>query len=111
MPIYDYACEAHGEFELSRPMSRCSEPAECPVCGTTARRVITAPHLASLSPQKRSAMERNERSRHAPHVCGAGCGHHHAAPSKAKAASALTADGKPKLQAYKGPRPWVVEHR
>lgn len=105
MPMYQYECERHGSFTLMRPMSRSGEDGPCPTCESASKRVINAPTLFTMSPLKRDAAARNEKSRHAPHVCSSGCGHGHARPRSA---------GNPdvgKLQAYTGPRPWVVEHR
>src|SRR5687767_4538681 len=104
MPVYEYECERHGPFELMRPMSRAGEDGACPTCGAASQRVITAPNLLTMSPPKREAASRNERSRHDPHVCTSGCGHRHGtgmAGAGAKAAARGT------LQAYTGPRPWV----
>jgi putative FmdB family regulatory protein len=105
MPIYDYECAGHGRFELARPMSASGDGAPCPRCGNLAPRVITAPRLQTLGARTRSAMERNEKSRHEPHVCTTGC-HHRGPPSRA----ASKPSEKPKMVSYRGPRPWVVEH-
>ena len=104
MPLYEYECDHHGAFTMMRPMSRAGEDGECPTCGGAGARVITAPNLFTMSPTRRDALFRNERSRHAPHVCTSGCGHGHA-KSRAKQPP------RGKLQSYTGPRPWVVEHR
>ena len=106
MPLYEYECDRHGAFTLTRPMSQSGDDAPCPTCTTPSKRVITAPNLFTMSPLKRDAAFRNERSRHEPKVCKSGCGHHHAPRSRA---AASTKPGK--LHAYTGPRPWVVEHR
>ena len=104
MPLYEYECDRHGAFTMMRPMSRAAEDGECPTCGAAGQRVITAPNLFTMSPTKRDAIFRNERSRHAPQVCTSDRGHKHA-PSQTK----QPPHGK--LQPYTGPRPWVVEHR
>ena len=103
MPIYDYECANHGSFELSRPMSRSGESADCPECGIASARTVTAPRLRMLGATIRSSMDRNEKSRHSPHVCTAGCHHRAAKPKPQK-------EEKPKLVSYRGPRPWVIEH-
>ena len=42
MPIYEYICpECKNKFELMRPISRCSEPAACPVCGHQSKRALS----------------------------------------------------------------------
>ncbi len=69
MPMYEYYC--HGcdnEFTMLRPMSECSEPASCTVCGEAAPRQISAPRLATMSAERRFAHQTNERSQHEPRV-------------------------------------------
>ena len=99
MPLYEYQCTRHGAFTLMRPMSQSGDDGACPRCATASKRVITAPTLFTLSPLKRDAASRNERSRHEPRVRNSGCTHAHRPPAPGK------------LHAYTGPRPWVVEHR
>ena len=42
MPAYDFRCPKCGlEFEVSRPMSRATEPAPCPQDGTESERLFT----------------------------------------------------------------------
>jgi putative FmdB family regulatory protein len=44
MPLYDFRCPKCGlEFEVSRPFSRATEPALCPVDSTESERVFTMP--------------------------------------------------------------------
>ena len=44
MPKYDFRCPTCGlEFEVSRPMSQATEPAECPHDASPAERVFTMP--------------------------------------------------------------------
>jgi putative FmdB family regulatory protein len=105
MPLYEFECDRHGSFTLTRPMSRAAEDGTCPACGESAPRVISAPTLFTMRPLAREAASRNEKSRHEPAVRKGGCAHKHAA------AAAVRQDGRPKLQSYAGPRPWVVEHR
>ncbi|MEX3969616.1 zinc ribbon domain-containing protein [Paraburkholderia caribensis] len=45
MPLYDYRCEACGNFEVMRKVAQREEPACCPVCGLTGVRVQTSPSL------------------------------------------------------------------
>lgn len=50
MPTYPYKCpKCSTEFEVSRPMARAGDPAQCPVDGTTADRVFQAPTFSSKS--------------------------------------------------------------
>lgn len=40
MPVYEYYCAAcKAEFEQMRPISQAGEPAECPTCGATAKKL------------------------------------------------------------------------
>jgi putative FmdB family regulatory protein len=44
VPLYDFRCPKCGlEFEVSRPISRASEPALCPQDNTESERVFTMP--------------------------------------------------------------------
>jgi putative FmdB family regulatory protein len=46
MPLYDFRCPKCGlEFEVSRPMSRATDPALCPQDSTESERVYRAPPL------------------------------------------------------------------
>jgi hypothetical protein len=67
---------------------------------------MSAPQIRTMSPLKRMAAARNEKSRHEPHVCTSGCGHHHKLKNRVSRDSQGSG-----YHAYAGPRPWVVEHR
>jgi putative FmdB family regulatory protein len=42
MPIYEYRCmDCRKKFDLLRPMSQSSEPAECPTCKGQAKRIAS----------------------------------------------------------------------
>lgn len=44
MPLYDFRCPKCGlQFEVSRPISKATDPAACPQDGTAAERVFTMP--------------------------------------------------------------------
>ena len=44
MPLYDYRCPKCGlEFEVSRPISRATDPAMCPLDNEASERVFTMP--------------------------------------------------------------------
>jgi len=68
MAIYAFTCEGCGPFELLRPMAEAGAPAECPRCGTTARRVFTPPGLALLAAPMRRVLNEEDKSAHAPDV-------------------------------------------
>ena len=97
MPIYEYECTEHGVFDELRPMSRSAEGAACPACQTLAPRVLSATRTSVVPRNVSTAISRNEKSQHAPEVRAHGH-HHHPKPKPGQ------------LQAYRGARPWVMEH-
>lgn len=111
MPLYEYACPEHGNFDEFRPSSQCNDAIHCPVCDGNAARVLTVPRTRVLSHAVRTGMERNEKSRHDPHVCKSGCG---CSSGRRKSSGASTKKSQEKkssnLTSYTGPRPWVIEH-
>lgn len=107
MPVYEYQCSECGPFVEVRPLAESSAPGSCPRCGRASPKLFPMVNLRSMRPENRTAWERNERSAHAPHVCGSGCSHG-ATPKKARTAR----DGKPALQASRkrNSRPWMLGH-
>jgi putative FmdB family regulatory protein len=49
MTTYTFACDEHGEFDVSRSMADAGQPSSCPVCGATARRVFN-PSCVAIRP-------------------------------------------------------------
>jgi putative FmdB family regulatory protein len=98
MPIYEFECDDHGVFELTRPMSNVRDPAACPTCGTGARRVLSAPNLATGSVIVRRAAAVNERSQHEPRIVQREAPRRPVAPHKRK------------LHSSKGGYPWALGH-
>jgi len=42
MPIYEYRCmDCRKKFDLLRPMSKSTEPAECPACKGQSKRIAS----------------------------------------------------------------------
>ncbi len=113
MPLYDYTCSACGDFRLLRPMARRNAAAPCPDCKQKASRVILAPALSLMSPQRRKAFATNERSRHQPrvstsHQCGSGCG---CGPTTSIKPKRIKNTKWGPLQAGKATaRPWMLGH-
>ncbi|MBW0000583.1 MAG: zinc ribbon domain-containing protein [Verrucomicrobia bacterium] len=69
MPIYEYRCDQHGVFEITRPLGTAQRSATCSVCGSEARRVFSAPMIRSGSRATLlAAMDHAEKSRHEPGV-------------------------------------------
>ncbi|BAM04934.1 zinc ribbon domain-containing protein [Phycisphaera mikurensis] len=106
MPRYDFDCPAHGTFEVQRPIARSGAKCACPRCGADATRLFASPMTRKMAPSQITAHDRNEKSAHAPHVCGSGCSHKHGAGRVPL--SETTGRGVP--TASRGPRPWVIEH-
>lgn len=108
MPVYEYNCEECGPFTKLRSLEQCSAPANCPECGASSAKIFPVIHLRAMRPENRVAWERNERSAHAPHVCGTGCSHERTKP---KSTAARPGD-KPVMQAStkRNSRPWMLGH-
>jgi putative FmdB family regulatory protein len=68
MPVYAFTCARCGGFELTRSMAQAAAPAQCPTCGTEARRVFTPPGLPLLARPVRRALDWEEKSAHEPKV-------------------------------------------
>jgi putative FmdB family regulatory protein len=69
MAMYQYRCAADcGSFDVIRPMGRALPEEPCETCGTTARRVFTAPRLARTSAPLARALRAQEASAHEPRV-------------------------------------------
>lgn len=114
MPTYDYACPAHGGFDAFRALGQRNDPAPCPDCGDASPRVFaSAPRLALLDGDTRSAIATNERARHEPKRSGdyqrlrhpAGCG---CCSTASKRSSTLTAPNGNK--SFPSKRPWMISH-
>jgi putative FmdB family regulatory protein len=108
MPVYEFECAKCGSFDEIRSLEQSRAAASCPYCGSSSPRVFSIVNLRSMNPTNRIAHERNERSAHAPHVCGSGCSHSHA-KSKPKVNPKT---GKPALQysTKQNSRPWMLGH-
>ena len=68
MPTYSHRCPSCGPFDVIRPMAAADAPAECPACGTAARRTFGAPALRATPAGVRAAVEAGERSAETPDV-------------------------------------------
>ena len=68
MPLYDYECDHCGSFRDWRSMSEAAAPADCPTCGYSAPRAISAPFIAGMNPHTRIAHQRNEKSADQPQM-------------------------------------------
>ncbi|GAB1264232.1 FmdB family zinc ribbon protein [Aurantivibrio infirmus] len=117
MPVYDYKCADHGVFHELASLDDHSKPAPCPQCKVLSGRVIMlAPNILAMAPEKKQAIERNERARHEPQHStqdsrsenaeklkhGCGC-EHKKRPSKLM----YTAEGN---KMFPSARPWMISH-
>lgn len=108
MPVYEFECRDCGPFTELRSLDRSSLPSNCPHCGKESPKVFSVINLRAMQPSNRIAHERNERSAHAPHVCGSGCSHGH----KTTKPRVNPKNGKPALQysTKQNSRPWMLGH-
>jgi putative FmdB family regulatory protein len=91
MPVYAFSCAGCGDFDVTRPMDQAAAPAPCPVCGTEARRMFTAPGLALLARPMRRALDMEEKSAAEPAVVG-------------------EKRGRPLAHRHSPTPPWVLSH-
>lgn len=77
MPLYEFMCAECGPFTELRRLSECDMPMECPSCAAQAARMISAPRLAIMAKNNRTAWERNEKSAHEPRLAKTGHDHAH----------------------------------
>ncbi len=69
MALYEYRCEAHGSFDIQRPIGTAPDAVACTACGAASRRVISAPMVMTSSRSAWSAaMAHAEKSRYEPEV-------------------------------------------
>ena len=109
MPLYDYKCVDHGLFHDLVPMQASGECAMCPTCGALSPRVIMVPpEMLDMAPEKRQAIERNEKAMHEPRHGNQhsekeqGCCHH-----KRNSKLFYTAEGN---KMFPSARPWMISH-
>ncbi len=118
MPIYPFQCqECECEFTVLRSIDKRSLPTACPECGEHAERQVCAPNLALMSPVRRNAAFRNERSQHQPlvsnsksHTCRSGCGCNGPTSTATKNPLTRTKLGEVKVQKKRNMRPWMLGH-
>lgn len=108
MPVYEYECQEHGEFETLRSLAEYALPAPCPTCDADSARIMSVPHLAGVPRATMVAHDRNEQSRYEPRLSRTACGSDHNHAPKAK--PQRVPGQRPALQNYSGKRPWVMEH-
>ncbi|MFN8020436.1 MAG: zinc ribbon domain-containing protein [Acidimicrobiales bacterium] len=76
MPLYEYRCRTCDEaFELRRPMSESSAPAECPQGHVDSVRLLSV--FASVGGSSGSSPASAPAPKATGGVCGSSCGCHH----------------------------------
>ena len=103
MPLYDYACEACGEFRAWQPMSQSAAAADCPTCGDPAMRSVASPFIASMNPNTRIAHQRNEKSAHEPQLVSRG-------EMERQGAKRSGGHGHHRGHHHHQSRPWMIGH-
>lgn len=66
MAIYEYRCERHGAFEVTRAIGTAPASLACPACEHEARRVFSAPMLVRTPPRLVAAIDHAEKTRDEP---------------------------------------------
>ena len=86
MPLYEFRCDRCGPFDQWRTMAESSNPAYCPSCQETGKRIFSPPAVLSSSLQLK-------RENSEPQL--------------------VKRDQEPKtprLQSHAGGRPWMISH-
>ncbi|MGV9993735.1 FmdB family zinc ribbon protein [Streptomyces sp. NPDC003374] len=68
MATYEFSCGRCGLFEVKLPIGTAPAERSCPRCGDFARRVYSAPALATTPPGVAALHGREEKSRENPEV-------------------------------------------
>jgi putative FmdB family regulatory protein len=109
MPVYEYECPLHGEFESMRPMSEYQREQPCPQCGSGSPRVLLrAPQLAVMQTARLKAHQANEASRHEPRVISQS---RHGPACRCCNGNATGARGERAApRGFPTRRPWMISH-
>jgi putative FmdB family regulatory protein len=68
MPSYSFVCAAGCSFDALYAMSEVPSSIDCRVCGASAKRAITAPHLSNTGSAAYQLVDHAARSAHEPAV-------------------------------------------
>lgn len=122
MPVYEYMCDACGDFTELKPMSEYQAPQACPDCGAMSPRVmLTAPHFSVASRTSLAAHAGNEAARNAPmsveayqdkqdrvkHKSGCSCC---SGGMQSRSKKSKTATGANGAKSFPSARPWMISH-
>lgn len=87
MPLYEFRCPEGNQFEASFSMSQAPGSIDCPDCGQSSRRRISAPKLSIAGSAEFKLIDSTKRSAHEPEVVS-----HRLPPSGAKAPTRYTSN-------------------
>lgn len=111
MPFYDYECGECGVFTALRPMTKATEPCDCPDCSAPAPRVIlSAPNFALMESGMRNAYATNERSANSPKSTKAGHAHGPGCACCSGNRPSRTVSRPDGSKAFPSARPWMISH-
>lgn len=116
MPLYEFDCCDCGTFDAQRTVDDRDRPESCPECGKASDRILSIPNLGLMSPERRAAHIRNERSANEPqvstrHRCGSGCGCGKKPSGAARRSLDVLLPGLGVVKkARKRNRPWMLGH-
>lgn len=68
MPIYEFKCSDGHLSERQLPMSSEQREIDCPTCGDTAKRMISAPSVRRTDAKMAAAVEATQKSAYEPAV-------------------------------------------
>lgn len=68
MAIYEYRCERHGAFEVTRPIGTAPTSIACPECASEAGRVFSSPMVSFAPRELVAALEHEDKTRSEPDV-------------------------------------------
>jgi putative FmdB family regulatory protein len=57
MPLYPFSCEAHGDFDVLRPMAEVQPTEKCPLCKNQCKRQWTPPSVTVFKGQYIEALD------------------------------------------------------
>jgi putative FmdB family regulatory protein len=66
--FYEFRCDEHGAFDITRPLGSAPSAIACPECGGEATRVFSKPMLMSVPKDLVAALDHSEKTRHEPDI-------------------------------------------
>ena len=68
MAIYEYRCETHGVFDITRPIGTAPASIACPQCANEADRVFSSPMVSFAPRELVAALDHAEKTKTDPDV-------------------------------------------